>query len=830
MTQLPKAKVLAGAPSTWLNYATMNVKLIRAFIASPAGLDAERKAAHEAAEEVNRSVALPLGGRLELIGWEDTLSGIGRPQELINADMDNCDLFIGAMWTKWGSRPSKDGPYTSGFEEEFERSRARHARTTSPVMAMFFKDVDPLQLSDPGEDLRKVLKFKDTIIAEKTFLFGTFPNSEEFSRKIREFLSVYVIKTLKVEAPPREEHPAQSTQSNALQTAQPETVAAQGSAQEANFLKIASESFRSKDGPSSASVARLRLIAVSAGRAGNDKQIVGVHDANLLYASRANFSFSFVEKFHLLACGLSNLENENVPVWSWLAELNRTYPGLLGVLTVHGEDVERVGALTAMQLLGEPLKSLAVLKTRGVSEVWLGSNTPTAVKVAALHYLRDYGTRSELHAVQQEAELAAKETVAIAMEAAVAILLRDDETKAARYLLSVSFETLSPGVVRDALAHLGELGSEELVLGLVHRSSKVRKRTIDVLSERKVLNIKTIERALEDDAPAVRLAAVRALDQLDQPQSLDEVSERLCRPRRAISVLGIDAGSGIFDERFFIAYRAERLRSMAVQPLKALLDAPGHCDAAYRELAARRIGEFGDRLRADLEDGFQRYLAEHWPDGNMSAIPILTNALTLGAHSPDEDKKRDLIRSALDVIAKQHDMADLSLVRRVLDTRGISPTITVIAYLAALGSTEDIARLAQTLQYSWTELVDEVPEYAFNAAARAIIRLFDGPFSQLVMLSMPNLMKARLIDLVSSAQFSELDDGIIVGLLLSDDFHIRRSAAKKAPGSLSRKRIAKVLSDYRANEKGGYYLVTYWLDLGLAYSRQISKRVVGNKK
>jgi hypothetical protein len=53
----------------------MDVKLIRAFIASPGGLDAERKAAFDAAEEINRSVAQPLGARLELIGWEETLSG-----------------------------------------------------------------------------------------------------------------------------------------------------------------------------------------------------------------------------------------------------------------------------------------------------------------------------------------------------------------------------------------------------------------------------------------------------------------------------------------------------------------------------------------------------------------------------------------------------------------------------------------------------------------------------------------------------------------------------------------------------------------------------------
>jgi hypothetical protein len=57
-----------------------------------------------------------------------------------------------------------------------------------------------------------------------------------------------------------------------------------------------------------------------------------------------------------------------------------------------------------------------------------------------------------------------------------------------------------------------------------------------------------------------------------------------------------------------------------------------------------------------------------------------------------------------------------------------------------------------------------------------------------------------------------------------------QSAAKKVAGSLARTRIAKVLSAYQADEKGVYYLVTYWLDLGLAYSRPLSRQVAANKR
>ena len=66
-------------------------------------------------------------------------------------------------------------------------------------MAMFFKDVDPLQLNDPGDELRKVLGFQERLRNEKAFLYGKFANAEEFAKKVREFLSAHIIETYKEE-------------------------------------------------------------------------------------------------------------------------------------------------------------------------------------------------------------------------------------------------------------------------------------------------------------------------------------------------------------------------------------------------------------------------------------------------------------------------------------------------------------------------------------------------------------------------------------------------------------------------------------------------------
>ncbi len=62
------------------------------FIASPGDLNEERARFRDVIEEVNSIKANSMGMQLEPLGWEDTLPSKGRPQELINEDIQRCDL------------------------------------------------------------------------------------------------------------------------------------------------------------------------------------------------------------------------------------------------------------------------------------------------------------------------------------------------------------------------------------------------------------------------------------------------------------------------------------------------------------------------------------------------------------------------------------------------------------------------------------------------------------------------------------------------------------------------------------------------------------------
>ena len=168
-------------------------KIVKVFLASPGDLSEERKAAKIVVDEINDLYAEEFGYQVDLIGWEDTVSRFGRPQEIINKELERCELFIGLMWERWGTQPDTTGKYTSGFEEEFCASVNRRKNEGRPEISLLFKEITPNLLRDPGDELKKVIEFKEKLIADKSIYFESFTDIREFEKKIRRCISSYVI-------------------------------------------------------------------------------------------------------------------------------------------------------------------------------------------------------------------------------------------------------------------------------------------------------------------------------------------------------------------------------------------------------------------------------------------------------------------------------------------------------------------------------------------------------------------------------------------------------------------------------------------------------------
>jgi Domain of unknown function (DUF4062) len=167
-------------------------KVVKVFLASPGDLVEERVAARNVVDEFNATWADRLGYQVDLVGWEDTVSSHGRPQSIINRELEQCGLFYGMLWKRWGTPPTNSGPYTSGFEEEFRLSQERCNKTGRPAIKLAFKRIDQELLRDPGPELAKVIAFRESLVAGKELLFETFDDLANFQSRFRRAISACV--------------------------------------------------------------------------------------------------------------------------------------------------------------------------------------------------------------------------------------------------------------------------------------------------------------------------------------------------------------------------------------------------------------------------------------------------------------------------------------------------------------------------------------------------------------------------------------------------------------------------------------------------------------
>jgi hypothetical protein len=93
------------------------VSVLRVFVASPGDVMDERSALEQVVRELNLTWSDTLHIRLELIRWETHATpGLGiDAQDVVNRSIgDNYDLFVGIMWSRFGT---PTGRAESGTEE-----------------------------------------------------------------------------------------------------------------------------------------------------------------------------------------------------------------------------------------------------------------------------------------------------------------------------------------------------------------------------------------------------------------------------------------------------------------------------------------------------------------------------------------------------------------------------------------------------------------------------------------------------------------------------------------------------------------------------------------
>ena len=806
-------------------------KIIYAFLASPGDLQDERKAVRDVVTEFNESLADKFGCQIELLGGEDTAAGFGRPQELINQDVDRCALFIGLIWRRWGTPPDKDGKFSSGFQEEFERSIARREDSGSPEIALFFKKVPDGDKRDPGPHLKRVLEFQERVIEERKILFREFSTIREMERRVRKKVIAYVssVGAADVAPEPKEVSRAKPAEPDPErdkdEEKSPDTSLVP--AEDFAFLKNFVDRISRKDAMadlSASDVARFRLLANSISKPGNQEMALGVHDINILFSARTEgMKLDNRETRRLAKLGFQHLSNENTPLWCWYSDLSHSWldEAIVSSFVLTNDD-EKVGALIVLSALAREISidDKHMIKRENILNVWFSEKSSARVRSAALEYLTKMGTAEDYAIAKKEYDRSDSGTLQRALECVVGILLRTGQGNSAQQLvLESQFESLDADMLQSVLDGFENVETEKLLRGLEHFNAQVRLRALKVLLGRDSLNEEMAERLSGDTDASVRNEAVTALLKLGRSFTEEEIKKIL------IAEGDLDSKG----EEFFTRYQLERLKKDSEGELTRKVESNIMFDyeAAYFARVERYFAKHVKELRHDIDDTFEAYFEER-----IRRMETFLDALSAASKDSAQkakelkDQYRDLedfyrkrlTRQGLDILCRSGKREDLQRIRDNIQGGYARVSKIDVRYLGKYGEWTDIPLLLNVKTGYHDDFQGEVAE--------AVIKISRGhSVSELFALEMPPVILKKTIELCAESRFSKISNDTLLKLLNHESPDVRKAASIKAVQTFSVKRIKSILREYVSGDNYRYYNVIHWLDLGASMSRDEARKV-----
>lgn len=165
---------------------SLKANIIRLFLSSPGDVENERNMVHEVAAQLNRMMGEQMRFRLEVIDWETHVTpNMGRPQEVINQQIRDYDIFVGIMWKRFGT---PTGKADSGTEEEFNIACKNWEKYGRPRIMLYFNQT-PYMPKNTKEisQFARVVKFREKL-QDGNALVWEYQNPVEFQEFLIEHL------------------------------------------------------------------------------------------------------------------------------------------------------------------------------------------------------------------------------------------------------------------------------------------------------------------------------------------------------------------------------------------------------------------------------------------------------------------------------------------------------------------------------------------------------------------------------------------------------------------------------------------------------------------
>lgn len=784
----------------------------------------------KAVTEYNECLSEAFGYHVELVGWEDTVSRFGRPQHLINEEVDRCDLFLGMIWKKWGTPPDTEGTYSSGFEEEFDRSLVRRDETRSPEISLYFKHVPDDNLTDPGSDLKKVLTFRERVIAAKKLLFQEFHTPQDMERLARRCIIDYITRITKIETTLELNdtvaeglHVNVHSDLGAPKNPKMSPVSAEGFTFLSNMVdRIGHEG--AMDDLTTFDVARFRLLANSISKPGNQDIEMGAHDLNILFCAReSRLQLGKTELVILSRLGLKYISRENVPFWGWHSAVKKKDANVdiaLHSLLSARSDEETIGALTVFRALGRKLPASTGESNEPIVERLLSNHSSPQLATAALAYLSRYGTDHDYPYVHEVYLNGDYRTSRSALECMVSIRHRDSTDHSAQSLILQSkFESLESAILDPVVQGLADLPTEELLSGLQHRCTELLMATLRILLDRGQIDDRTLETMFNHRDARVRIEVIRALQRRGRSFTPHEVEDLLLKKDRSDRSGRVHFDKYIHDD---LMNRTESELTVRVDTSKI------YDDAAYFARAEKFFKRYGDSLRSDIDDRFQRYVRDLVGRIEKSVPQSFSSEFLKVLDEIEDGYRKQLTRSALDILCKTRERSDLERIRSNLSEGYAGPSSYDAKYLAKHGEWNDIILISSpsgsvhegtlSLRHTRQDFNREIAQAILEISRRDSVSMSDWA-------DIADPLLAIVVNMCPHSRFYTITDEALFRLFQHESAQVRKATAMKVVLVLPRKRIRTVLQQHISADRF-YYNVVHWLDAGASLSRQEARRVV----
>jgi hypothetical protein len=475
--------------------------------------------------------------------------------------------------------------------------------------------------------------------------------------------------------------------------------------------------------------ARAHLAATAALAQRRSSEPLGVHELNGLYRDRITIDPDDGERREMLRSVIVNMRASNAPGWFWLRSLGAAEVRTLVAMMAAGDGDDRL-AREAMRLLRETPNTVSSSELRAIVRRAIGGDRNDAP--AALELLARHGVRLDLRALASELDLYAEDEPDEVAAARLEVIAREAPAMALRRVLDFP-DLLSASVEKSLLASARSLPETKLRQALDSEAAAVRMLALRALNAISRLRKADLEAAIAEDSDgSVTFLAAELAVRRRWRLSMEQFEQATAKPPLRADRNGLG-----------VRYMAMR---PAAELQKSLSWYGGQGYWAYEALGRNHFDLIEPRIESDLDSDFSDLREENLQAYAEEVRIGVEEEFATPVPKPLSDQIRVKAKSAVDKAVAEHlkNWAGLEdFIRRryrsaALATLSANPSprfarfgrlyladpdrevaLQAISILRGSGGPEDVAALKELSGSIWSDVA--------AAAAEAALFLSEDP-------------------------------------------------------------------------------------------------------